>query len=261
MLLTPEHAAKIDRLPAFRDPSLLHSLEVNQHSSPPFEARQIKNSGTGLVANRTVLRGEWLMSFTPAFVISDMADDDLLPKDRLIAPRLAFEQLPDSTRNISHALFGQMGGTTDPLDDILGTNSFALSLLGQEDNEEECGIDGKVEHSFSCLFPEISVRKSVSEMQRMGLTVASSASEPRLQTERRLYLRPRNHDTSHHRRSRHLCGGRADHHLHLPPATTASETKGVKAVLVLRMPLPIVYGFPRILAGFRRSYQPDRRVA
>jgi hypothetical protein len=149
ILTSPEHAEELTKLPAFADPTVHRNLGVNQLSTPPFVARQMKGRGIGLVANRTIMRGEWLMSFTPAFMMPQDTYDAIAPHDRLQLQRLAIQQLPHRLRNSSESLFGQ--GGDDFIDDMIGTNSFSLTITTED------GRYGVQNSDYSFLFPEIAV--------------------------------------------------------------------------------------------------------
>lgn len=145
------------QLPPFADPTVLSSLGVNKVSDPPFNTVQLEDRGVGLIANRTIRRGEWLMSFTPAFMVAKKAVASLNREDRLLLQRLALEQLPLPLQNVAFALYGQKSGASDDhienhIEDVLNTNSFELPVEVKPEGENET-----YEVEYKVLFPEIAV--------------------------------------------------------------------------------------------------------
>jgi hypothetical protein len=131
---------------------------VNQLSNPPFVAKQIQGHGIGLVANRTIVPGEWLMSFTPAFMMAEDTYQDLALYDRLELQRLAFQRLPSRIRTLSENLFGQ-GYGGDLIDDIIISNSFGFPIIAEGDRKSG---DGDSQTLYRFIFPEIAVGVLVS---------------------------------------------------------------------------------------------------
>ena len=119
----------------------LAATEEDYDSQPPsFFAAEIEGKGVGLIANRTIRRGERIMVKTPAF----LAQKDFLvnlegdeEQERTI--NLAVQKLPAAQRR---AFMRQMG---EDVLDILVTNTFQVDLGGD---------DGQRYHLGS--FPEVS---------------------------------------------------------------------------------------------------------
>jgi hypothetical protein len=135
----PDVVERIFQMPPFQDPRIHENLTSN--SDPPFVITQLPGRGTGVVASRTLHRGDRIFMETPALLVHakvyDFLDDDVLPLQDL-----AVEGLPNKTRNLFMGLWGEWGG--NQVDDIINTNSFALELLDQKE-------------TFSMVIPEISV--------------------------------------------------------------------------------------------------------
>ncbi|KAK3393286.1 hypothetical protein B0H63DRAFT_406421 [Podospora didyma] len=74
--------------------------------SPPFYAAQIPGKGTGLIANRTIRKGEIVMQRTAALVINVTPHYDLDPETREEFYRQALDKLPPRRRA---AFMEQMG--------------------------------------------------------------------------------------------------------------------------------------------------------
>lgn len=153
VIASSTQAQALLRLPAFTKPTILSLLGVNTLVSPPFHIVQLEGRGVGLIANRTIRQGEWLMSFTPAFMMAKEAVTSMSRKDRLSLQRLALEQLPLRLQNATYALYGQSSGAADDrLNDILNTNSFELPVEMKPEGQDE-----SYEVEYKVLFPEIAV--------------------------------------------------------------------------------------------------------
>jgi hypothetical protein len=157
---TPGQISEILELPAFMDHSIHRSLHVNDYSAPPFAAHEIHDHGIGLIANRTIARGETLMTFTPAFMITDDIYTEVDETGRHRLQRHAFEHLPEPLRDTVYGLAVQ-GQDIDWIDDILDTNSFGFSISTLEDGE-----DDYVQTGYRVVFPEIAVSARIPVMSR-----------------------------------------------------------------------------------------------
>jgi hypothetical protein len=151
IVTTPGQMSEILELPAFVDHSIHVKLDVNDYSSPAFAAHEIPNHGIGLIANRTIARGETLMTFTPAFLITDDVYTEVNESERHRLQRHAFDQLPEPLRSTAYGLAVQ-GQDIDRIDDILDTNSFGL-YINTPSSEE----DNWLQTGYRLVFPEIAV--------------------------------------------------------------------------------------------------------
>jgi hypothetical protein len=140
---TPEHSEKFLKLPAFTNPDLLRG--VNEEPNPPYESRQLPGRGVGLIANRTLQKGDHIFSMTPVVMIEESIFELFAKSDRLPYLRMAVKRLPERSTQKFMDLCGHFGG--DPVEDIINTNSFAVDMW---DDDEET--------AFNVVFPEISVR-------------------------------------------------------------------------------------------------------
>jgi hypothetical protein len=107
------------------DPDLIKGMNdlINPPwGPPPYESRWFPGKGIGLVANRTIVRGERIMQETPSYVynrdIFTMIDEE----NRLPMQWHAAFQLPKHTRDELLALHKHHGG--DEIDDLMRTNAF-----------------------------------------------------------------------------------------------------------------------------------------
>lgn len=139
---TPEHSEVLLKLPAFTNPDLLRG--VNEEPNPPYESRQLPGRGVGLIANRTLQKGDHIFSMTPVVMIEEGIFEIFAKNDRLPYLRRAVQRLPERTEKRFMDLCGHFGG--DPVEDIVNTNSFAVDMW--EDDEET---------AYNVVFPEISV--------------------------------------------------------------------------------------------------------
>ncbi|KAJ4344132.1 hypothetical protein N0V95_006336 [Ascochyta clinopodiicola] len=122
---------------AFQDPSSLH--RSNQYANPPFEQHEFPIKGRGLVANKTLFRGDQIFASTP-LLITDPDAYKLVEPERLDLLYRGVESLPEASRKLFWELLDHFKG--DPVDDRINTNNF------------EVEVD---EVSQAALFPEIAM--------------------------------------------------------------------------------------------------------
>jgi hypothetical protein len=137
IVTTTTEANELLNKPAFAQPDIL-SL-VNDYDNPPYEEREFPGKGLGLVANRTLHRGDEIFSSTPILLMNPNAYD-LVQEDRLKLAHRAVDNLPAHTKAQFFALLDHFKG--DPVDDRINTNAFDVEILGK---------------SRHVVFPEISV--------------------------------------------------------------------------------------------------------
>lgn len=123
--------------PAFTNPRVLD--KINQYDSPPFVQHEFPGKGRGLVANKTLHRGEKIFSSTP-IAITDVDAYDMVESERLALLHRGVESLPTETQRLFWELMGHKKG--DPVEDRINTNNFDVT------------IDGV---SQQVLFPEIAM--------------------------------------------------------------------------------------------------------
>ncbi|KAH8711896.1 hypothetical protein GQ44DRAFT_429944 [Phaeosphaeriaceae sp. PMI808] len=111
--------------PAFTNPKVLEN--VNKYENPPFELRQFPGRGRGLVANKTLHRGDQLFASTP-ILITDSDAYELSTSERLALLYRGVETLPSDTQTKFWALLGHFDD--DPVEDRINTNNFDLTIDG-----------------------------------------------------------------------------------------------------------------------------------
>ncbi|KAF8854581.1 SET domain-containing protein [Acephala macrosclerotiorum] len=135
ILTTPSTARVLSRLPAFniKTPHL-SSLSENDNRDPPFIVAPIPGRGMGLIANRTIERGDLIKSH-PAIAIFH---NDAVSKDNALYPthyspllHLAIDQLPPATRSLFLAMAAH-NETEEPYIERIYTNTFGEDFNGQE---------------------------------------------------------------------------------------------------------------------------------
>ncbi|KAF2193906.1 SET domain-containing protein [Zopfia rhizophila CBS 207.26] len=135
MVTTSSDAYAMLKMPAFSDPSIL--TLVNDYDNPPYEEHDFPGKGRGLVANKTLHRGDEIFASTPLLVMNPDAYE-LSTEERLKLAHRAVENLPEDTKAMFWKLLDHFKG--DPVDDRINTNAF------------EVEIDGQTRH---VVFPEI----------------------------------------------------------------------------------------------------------
>jgi hypothetical protein len=128
--------AMLDK-PAFTMPNMPEN--VNKFDSPPFEQHNFPGKGRGLVANKTLRRGDQIFASTP-ILITDSDSWALDNAERLALLYRGVETLPLDSQARFWALMGHFDD--DPVDDRINTNNFDVT------------IDGV---SQQALFPEIAM--------------------------------------------------------------------------------------------------------
>lgn len=139
---TPENIERVLALPAFTNQNVFDG--VNEEPNPPYLAKELPGRGIGLIANRTLHRGDRIFSNTPVLLINQEASKTFVLEDRLPIQHTATQRLPQKARSAFLALCGHFGG--DHIEDVLNTNSFAVDMKIPNSG-----------HEYSAVFPEISV--------------------------------------------------------------------------------------------------------
>lgn len=122
---------------AFQNPKSLH--RSNQHSNPPFEQHDFPIKGRGLIANKTLFRGDKIFASTPLLI----ADPDaymLAEPERLDLLYRGVSSLPSPSRDLFWELLDHFKG--DAVDDRIQTNNFEVVIN---------------DVSHAALFPEIAM--------------------------------------------------------------------------------------------------------
>ncbi|KUJ08751.1 SET domain-containing protein [Mollisia scopiformis] len=135
ILTTPSTARVLSRLPAFHTKTPhLSPLSENDHRDPPFVVSAIPGRGMGLIANRTIERGDLIKSH-PAIAIFH---NDAVTKGHALYPthyaplmHLAINQLPPPTRSLFLAMAAH-NVTEEPYIERIYTNTFGEDFNNQE---------------------------------------------------------------------------------------------------------------------------------
>lgn len=122
---------------AFQNPKSLH--RSNQHANPPFEQHEFPIKGRGLVANKTLFRGDQIFASTPLLIV-DSGVYKLDESERLNLLYRGVDSLPEPSQKLFWELLDHFKG--DPVDDRINTNNF------------EVVVD---DISQAALFPEIAM--------------------------------------------------------------------------------------------------------
>lgn len=95
---------------------------------PPFYATEVPGKGIGLVANKTIKRGERIMLWQPTYMFHRKLTDALSPDEQQYILDAALMKLPAPRRRAFSQQLGQFGGHR--VTDILFTNSFQMDVGG-----------------------------------------------------------------------------------------------------------------------------------
>ncbi|GKT48493.1 putative short/branched chain specific acyl-CoA dehydrogenase [Colletotrichum spaethianum] len=142
IISTPENVQKVKNLE-----QTLHTeaLDENPSSSrPSFEITQVEGKGLGMIANKTLARGDTVMLKTPVLLAHRAFIEHTPPADRHFLLDAVPEFLPPPTRKSFLGQMGHFGG--HQVSDIMATNSFQMDIGG--------GAQGDGHHYGN--FPEVS---------------------------------------------------------------------------------------------------------
>jgi peptide methionine sulfoxide reductase MsrB len=135
ILTKPSIAKEMAELPAFTNPTNnTSSLSQNDPRDPPFIVAAIPGRGMGLIANRTIERGDLIKAHASVAIFHndcvDKSFDDYLPhKEELM--KLSVNQLPPYTRDLFLAMAAH-NESEEPYIEKIYTNTF-----GEDFGEEE----------------------------------------------------------------------------------------------------------------------------
>lgn len=111
------------------------TAEQPTNEPPSFYATEIPGKGTGLVANRTIKRGERIMLWQPTFMIHRKLTDALDPEEQQYILDAALMRLPAPRRRAFLGQLGQFGGHR--VSDILLTNAFQMDVGATSPSDQE----------------------------------------------------------------------------------------------------------------------------
>jgi hypothetical protein len=122
---SPRVARELLKNDAFAKPDSIagmNDLVTGPFSPPPYEPRVFPGKGIGLVANRTLYRGERIMQETPSWVYDRGVFGGIPEHVRIPMHWHGVFRLPEDTRDEILALHKHHGG--DEIDDVMRTNAF-----------------------------------------------------------------------------------------------------------------------------------------
>ncbi|KAK3324824.1 hypothetical protein B0T19DRAFT_239487 [Cercophora scortea] len=128
-------ASNLVGLDAFDDRPTPQAAERRAAWGPAYEVVEIGGKGKGLVASRTIRRGEIILVDFPAILIATSFLADTKPHHRRRLIKQAISQLPEETRRRFYAL--SRGPEKYEVDAIVGVNSNSV-MLG--DNDLHVGV-------------------------------------------------------------------------------------------------------------------------
>ncbi|KAL5888553.1 SET domain-containing protein 5 [Pyricularia oryzae] len=151
IITSPARAKSIAKLPAFTNPELTAhtNKDLDPNYTPVYKSVMVPGKGVGLVAARTLYRGDRIMSSTPAIVI-DYGFFETMPKKIVREIQTAaVDILPENHRQLLLNLSSHDGlyeNYQQKVDKILSTNAFDIDADPEGDNDDQ----------FYVVFPEIS---------------------------------------------------------------------------------------------------------
>lgn len=141
IVTTQESMQRIQKLPAWTGRAAYKKSKINeQPASPPFEERDLPGRGKGLIANRTLHRGDRIFAHTPILLLHEEASDGLSKDAWAGLETAAVGELPSRAKALFWNLFGQP--SHGPAGGRIDTNAFAVEI----DDAEHYAV-----------FPEIAV--------------------------------------------------------------------------------------------------------
>jgi hypothetical protein len=125
ILTTKPFAYAMLEKPAFTNPEVLG--RVNEYDNPPFVQHEFPGKGRGLVANKTLHRGDHIFASTP-ILVTDLDSYDLPDSERLALLYRGVDTLPSNSQKRFWELMGHFNG--DPIADRISTNNFDVTIDG-----------------------------------------------------------------------------------------------------------------------------------
>jgi hypothetical protein len=99
-------------------------------TSPTFRTVQIANKGVGMIANKSIRRGERILAAKPAVLVHRSLIDELANASQQELLDIAMAYLSEEKREKFLAQAGELGGHR--IQDIMFTNSFQINLGGHD---------------------------------------------------------------------------------------------------------------------------------
>jgi hypothetical protein len=166
MITTVKVAKDIASKPAFQKPETIKGINdlVKPPWGPPaYEKKVLPGRGFGMIANRTIFRGERIMQETPTLVYNRNLFSLYLDEDRIPLQWHAAYQLPEDTRDELLALHKHHGG--DEIDDLMRTNAFGAYY-------------GEPYVLHNNVLPRISVGLTILKLQNVRRSAAANTYIP-----------------------------------------------------------------------------------
>ncbi|KAK1982224.1 hypothetical protein LZ30DRAFT_781468 [Colletotrichum cereale] len=127
VISTPENVQKVRDLE--QDLLQIQSLEEDPSSrAPPFEIKEVEGKGLGMMANKTLARGDTVMLKTPVLLAHRAFIERTPAADRHALLDAVAGFLPPPTRDGFLGQMGHFGG--HQVSDIMATNSFQMDVGG-----------------------------------------------------------------------------------------------------------------------------------
>jgi hypothetical protein len=121
---SPEVAEIIANSDPFLKPETI--ADVNIIPSPSFSKEALPGRGFGLIANRTLYRGDLIFAYTPAYIAAEDVYVNLPKSKRHSMQREAIDALPPYTRDMVWGLHAHFD--IERTDSIINTNSFEVEF-------------------------------------------------------------------------------------------------------------------------------------
>ncbi|KAF2200289.1 SET domain-containing protein [Delitschia confertaspora ATCC 74209] len=126
IIATSSEAHKILQIPAFTQSGVLGL--VNDYTNPPYAEHDFPGKGRGLIATKTLYRGDEIFASTP-LLIMDSEAYLLVEKERLKLAHHAVANLPRDSQASFWAMVHHSRG--DAVDDRINTNAFDVQINGK----------------------------------------------------------------------------------------------------------------------------------
>ncbi|KJZ75329.1 hypothetical protein HIM_05255 [Hirsutella minnesotensis 3608] len=123
IITTPERARRLEKLPAFTDKAAMARINT---MTPPFEERALPGRGFGIIANKTLYRGDPIFVNTPMLILDSDAYTNVEEDEMTYLQRAAVRHLPQPLQDMFWALHHD--GKMDPVKERINLNAFEFDL-------------------------------------------------------------------------------------------------------------------------------------
>ncbi|KAJ8116299.1 hypothetical protein OPT61_g2248 [Boeremia exigua] len=125
IVTSPDRAQEILKKTAFTQNAALN--QINDQKNPPFVQQEFPGKGRGLIANKTIHRGDQIFAAS-ALLIRNRDVYLLEEKYRLGIVQWGVETLPEKSKTLFWSLLDHFKG--DPVDQRISTNAFQVYVNG-----------------------------------------------------------------------------------------------------------------------------------